>query len=175
MKGWVSHALTAVVFTLVGAFLASLVFGLKPEWVAAPPGGESSRARTRVEVLNGGGVDRLARRVTDSLRVIGFDVVYYGNANTFDRQVSVVLDRAGSPERALAVAQALGIPNVRSEPEPSLYLDVTVLLGRDWASAAGPMGLGAEVGLPATSTAMGLADDSDFWARVRRWLARSLP
>lgn len=176
MKGWVSHALTALVFTLVGAFLASLVFGLKPEWIAAPAGGESNRARTRVEVLNAGGVDGLARRVTDSLRVLGFDVVYYGNANTFDRQVSVVLDRTGASERALAVAQALGIPNVRSEPDASLYLDVSVLLGRDWASAGGPVRLGGELGAPtADATTMGLADDSDFWARVRRWLARSRP
>lgn len=166
MKGWGSHALTALVFTLVGAFLASLVFGLKPEWVAPPAVEDPYRSRTRVEVLNGAGLDGLARSVTDSLRVLGFDVVYYGNAQSFDRHVSVVLDRIGSPERALAVAQALGIPNVRSDPDASLYLDVTVLLGRDWASSAGSLAA------PRPTAAMALGDDRDFWRWLRERLAR---
>lgn len=165
MKGWGSHALTALVFTLVGAFLASLVFGLKPEWVAPPAVEDPHRGRTRVEVLNGAGVDGLARSVTDSLRVLGFDVVYYGNARSFDRQVSVVLDRIGSPERALAVAQSLGIPNVRSEPDASLYLDVSVLLGRDWGTPLGPLA-GPQ------AAAMDLGDDTDFWRWLRERLAR---
>lgn len=165
MKNWVSHALTAVVFTLVGAFLASLLFGLRPDWVAPPSEGGAS-PRTRVEVLNGAGIDGLARRATDSLRGLGFDVVYYGNAGSFDREASVVLDRVGASERALAVARALGIPNVRSEPDPSLYLDVTVMLGRDWGSGAPPL-----AGSPPSAT-MILGDDSGVWDWIRERLAR---
>jgi hypothetical protein len=88
--------------------------------------------RVRVEVLNAGGVPGQARAATDLLRDIGFDVVQFGNADTFDRDSSRVLDRVGRPELARAVAQALGVHEVVSEPDPNLFVDVTVLLGRDW-------------------------------------------
>jgi hypothetical protein len=88
--------------------------------------------RVRVEVLNGGGRVGVARSATSLLRDRGFDVVYYGNAGSFDRDSSVVLDRVGQMAWAEAVAEALGIGNVRSEPNPNLYLDVSVVLGRDW-------------------------------------------
>ncbi len=174
MKGWVSHLLTAIVFTLVGAFLASLVFGLRSP-TANRAAEEVPRQRIRVEVLNAAGIDGLARRATDSLRAAGFDVVYYGNAPTFDREWSVVLDRVGDRERALAAAAALGIPNVRSELERDLYLDVTVLLGRYWAAGtpqlptltAPPRADGPAA--PATPSA-----DSSFWKWLRGRIARLL-
>ncbi|MFG1691597.1 LytR C-terminal domain-containing protein [Gemmatimonadota bacterium] len=88
--------------------------------------------RIRVEVLNSGGEQGAARVATDELRSLGFDVVYFGNAEAFDAEMSAVVDRAGRLEAARAVADALGIGNVRSEPDTSLYLDTTVRLGRDW-------------------------------------------
>lgn len=91
-----------------------------------------SGERVRVEVLNAGGEQGVARIATDELRSLGFDVVYFGNAETFDAEMSAVVDRVGRLEAARAVANALGIRNVRSEPDTSLYLDTTVRLGRDW-------------------------------------------
>ncbi|MDZ7780128.1 MAG: LytR C-terminal domain-containing protein [Gemmatimonadota bacterium] len=88
--------------------------------------------RVRVEVLNGGGVGGAARRATEFARSIGFDVVYFGNAESFDRVESEVVDRVGRPELAEAVAEALGIGNVRSDPDPDLYVDVSVVLGSRW-------------------------------------------
>ena len=88
--------------------------------------------RVRVEVLNAGGVAGQARAATERLREIGFDVVSFGNAGTFDREVSTVVDRVGRPELASAVARVLGVDAVLSEPNPNLFVDVTVLLGKDW-------------------------------------------
>jgi hypothetical protein len=88
--------------------------------------------RVRVEVLNGAGVVGLARAATAQLREAGFDVVQFGNARTFDQDSSVVIDRVGRIELAEAVANALGIPNVLTEPDPNLFVEVTVLLGRTW-------------------------------------------
>jgi hypothetical protein len=90
----------------------------------------------RVEVLNAAGVAGVARDVTDLLREDGFDVVQYGNASSFDRDTTVVIDRVGRLELAEGVANALGIPNVLVEPDPDLFVDVTVMLGRDWAARA---------------------------------------
>jgi hypothetical protein len=89
-------------------------------------------AEIRVEVLNGAGGSGLARDVTHRLREGGFDVVYFGNAARFDYPRSVVLDRMGDPARGRAVAAALGIDTTATAVDPSLLLDVTVILGGDW-------------------------------------------
>ncbi len=105
--------------------------GLEREVITAPA------ERVRVEVLNAGGVSGLARGATDQLRDIGFDVVHFGNARAFDRDSSVVIDRVNRPDFARAVANALGIGTVVTQPDPNLFVDVTVLLGRSWSGPEG--------------------------------------
>jgi hypothetical protein len=88
--------------------------------------------RVRVEVLNGGGRDNMARVATDQLRDQGFDVVFYGNHRDCCADSSVVVDRVGNLAWARAVADALGIDQVRSDPDSNLYLDVSVVVGGGW-------------------------------------------
>ncbi len=129
--------LTFGVVLLVGALVGSALSQWRGSTIVPLQKGirPSIRDRVRVEVLNGGGYPGAAREATESLRELGFDVVFFGNAGTFDRDSSVVLDRIGSLEDARSVADALGIRNVRSEPDSNLYLDVSVVLGRDWRPA----------------------------------------
>jgi len=103
--------------------------------------------RVRVEILNGGGVRGQAGLATTIARDAGFDVVYFGNAASFDHVGSEVVDRVGRPDLARAVAAALGIDEVRDEPDPDRYVDVTVVLGSAWraepatdSSSAGEVG-----------------------------------
>ena len=86
----------------------------------------------RVQVLNGSRRAGLARQATDILRDAGYDVVSLGNARN-RRDESVVFDRVGQPEIAQRVAAALGIRNVQTEIDSALLLEVTVVLGTDWA------------------------------------------
>jgi hypothetical protein len=97
-------------------------------------------ARIRVEILNAGGVRGMAAEARDALRERGFDVVHYGNARTFGQEVSVVLHRGGGLEAARSVAAALGIAEVRSEPDSTLLVEVTVLLGSAWDPAGAGVG-----------------------------------
>lgn len=99
--------------------------------VTLPPMPEF-QGRVRVEVLNGGGHSGVAREATSVLRDLGLDVVYYGNAETFSPDPSVVMDRVGRLEDARKVADALGIRAVLSEPDSNLYVDLTVRLGPEW-------------------------------------------
>lgn len=118
----------------VGLFLGS---GLSREGSVselpqeAPPAYDLP-GRVRVEVLNGGGVSGVAWEATLALRDQGFDVVNYGNAGTYSADSSVVMDRVGDMETARMVAEALEIPLVLSEPDSTLFVDVTVRLGPDW-------------------------------------------
>lgn len=138
MKARLQAVAAFLVLLLVGALVGSAV----SQWDSIAPvirrsGSEASQqGRVRVEVLNGVGAIGAARTATDRLRNRGFDVVFFGNEGTFDRDSSLVLDRTERLVAARAVADALGIRNVRSEPDSNLYLDVSVLLGRDWEGLA---------------------------------------
>jgi hypothetical protein len=136
--GLAALALALVVFVV--SFIAGL--GAAPDERVtgdARRGGErldQIGTRIRVEVLNAGGVAGLARRATEHLRDRGFDVVAFGNAGVSGNERTVVLARTAEVEHAHAVAAALGVDSVSAEPDAQLFLDVTVLLGRDWPPVA---------------------------------------
>lgn len=127
------------VLVLVGSLLSGMGAGdagVLP--VRRGPVDAADEERIRVEVLNAAGITGLARGATDRLRSAGYDVVYYGNAESFGRDTSVVLDRIGRPEAARSVARSIGIPVVRERRDSSLYLDVTVIIGADWTGIPAP-------------------------------------
>jgi hypothetical protein len=133
----------------VAALIGSLAWGFlggrggpstslpEPAPKDAPPAAAvpAPSARVRVEVLNASGRPGLAREGTRILRDAGFDVVYFGNAEGFSPDSSLVLDRAGRIQTARRVADAVGIGRVRARPDANLGLDATVVLGRDWRPA----------------------------------------
>lgn len=126
---------------LVAILTGSLVLGLRsaprtPKQHAPAGPQPVVPERPRVEVLNAAGSAGLARAATRVLRESGIDVVYFGNAESFGRDSSVVIQRAGSAADARRVAEALGIQQIRQQPDSSLYLEVTVVLGRDWSAPA---------------------------------------
>lgn len=87
-----------------------------------------------VEVLNGNGVAGVAGSFTDYLREQGFDVQRTDNAPNFSYATTQVIARSDERGKALAVAHALQIDtsDVIINPDPSLQLDVTVILGKDY-------------------------------------------
>ena len=94
----------------------------------------------RVQVVNATTVRGLGRRATFYLRDRGFDVLEVGTTRSPDerRDSTLVLDRSGHPEWARRVAHAMGGARVEARPDSSRYLDVTVLVGRDWSPPAEP-------------------------------------
>jgi len=102
------------------------------------PGEKEPDARIRIALLNGCGSEGLALKFADVLRAHGFDVVNGngGNADSFDFDTSVVVDRKGDREKALIVAEFLGIEYVLDQYSANPYTieDVVVVLGRDWDS-----------------------------------------
>lgn len=114
-----------------------------------PAGKWTGEERVRVEVLNAGGVSGMAGAATEALREAGFDVVHFGNAGAFDAErPSTVIDRVGRTDFAQAVASSLGIDNVLSEPDPNLFVDVTVVVGGAWTPEIAAGAVEAEDDLP---------------------------
>ena len=105
-----------------------------PEPEESPAERVLAEGRVRVEVLNGGGVTGMARAATEILRDVGFDVVEIGNTRWDPERRSSVIDRVGRADVAQAVAAELGIDNVQSDPDPNLYVDVSVVLGSEWTN-----------------------------------------
>lgn len=130
----------AVVALLISAaFIASFAFGLGRRGGSASPMLEpemqvidAPTAAGRVEVLNASGERGMARAVTQRLRAAGFDVVYFGNAPASAGDSTIVLARIADDAVARAVAEHLGIARVATVPDTTLFLEATVILGRDW-------------------------------------------
>ncbi len=103
-------------------------------------------SRVRVEVLNGMGEPGAARRAAGRLREMGFDVVYFGNADRFDHDSTRILRRSDDPAAARRLADSMGVARVIDRPDPELYLDGTVILGEDWRERMRSRGEGADDG-----------------------------
>ncbi len=88
----------------------------------------------QVSVLNECGTKNIAINFTFFLRRCGFDVVETTNGSIPDRQFTTVVDAAGNFQNALRVAEAIGVKkqNVITRLDPKSYVDVEVLIGRDY-------------------------------------------
>lgn len=88
----------------------------------------------QIEVLNGCGENGIANAYTGVLRKNGFDVVETGNFENFNLPETIVISRSGIMDNAERVAMALGVDkeNILYEASPDFYLDVTVVIGKDF-------------------------------------------
>jgi len=137
LRGILVNVATVALALLVGFLLISLLIRhvFKPP-VDASRAGEPGSAVIQVDVLNGCGIGGAASASTSYLRARGFDVVEIRNYKTFDVQESLVIDRRGELEYARRVAYALGISkkNIVQQINDDYYVDVSVVVGRDYAS-----------------------------------------
>jgi hypothetical protein len=97
------------------------------------------KKNVQVEILNGCGVNGVAKSFQEYLRAQGFDVVNTENYTEnnklrWDVQQSFVIDRAGNLEQAKAVARSLNIneEKVVSKNLPNPIYDVSVVIGKDF-------------------------------------------
>jgi len=88
----------------------------------------------QVEVLNGCGVAGVGDGLTDVLRSKGIDVVKTGNYRSFDVDNTFIVDRTGKIETAEKVADSLNLDKrfVISEKNKNLFLDLTIIIGKDY-------------------------------------------
>jgi hypothetical protein len=90
----------------------------------------------RVAVLNGCGREGLAALCARKLRDEGFDVVngLGENADSFDFDVSVIVDRKGNIQKARMLADRVGITAIVDQRSDNPYIieDLVIILGRDW-------------------------------------------
>ncbi|MDW8153784.1 MAG: LCP family protein [Armatimonadota bacterium] len=106
----------------VRAVVLEMFYGLDPHAVA----------QTRVEVLNASEVPGMAREVAARLERMGFLVVRVGLAPK-PRNQTAILSHRGDARLARAVREMLGTGALATRPTRNVYVDLTVLVGRDYA------------------------------------------
>ena len=90
----------------------------------------------KVEVLNGCGLKGIAARTADFLRANHVDVVRSDNADHYDYPNTVIISRNENVESLKAVSRSFGVTlddktHILTDPDESLGVDVTVILGKD--------------------------------------------
>lgn len=94
--------------------------------------------RITVEVLNATDTRGLARQAMFALRDAGFDVVFHGN--TLERRDSTeILDRSGHTGWAMLAVRAMRGGRILQQPDSSRFVDLTVLVGRNWTPPRLPL------------------------------------
>ena len=120
----VLYSVSVIVLLAAVIYVAVSVYGL----VAPPP---SREVESVVLVQNGCGTEDIGLRTTRYLRDRGFDVVDFRNADSFDYEETIVVDRAGDMGAALEVARMLRIPNVIQQIPETPLVDIIIIVGAD--------------------------------------------
>jgi len=137
------NLLMNMVVVVLGLMVLILLYALIIPHVLPPtdPGRVDNPAHLvgeiiQVEVRNGCGVTGIVAQTTEFLRRHGFDVVEVGDFTSFDEDSTLIIDRVGDLKAAKKVARIMGVSDthVLQEISPDFFLDVSVILGKDYVS-----------------------------------------
>lgn len=95
--------------------------------------------RVVVRVVNGSQRRGLARKATFVLRDFGYDVVDYDGQGGPPLASTEIHVHTGRTEAAERVRRALGAGTITVRADSSRYVDLTIVLGRDWRPPAEPL------------------------------------
>ena len=125
------NAVRIVLIVLVGLCLVSAGFA-----VLGRAHGDAPLPTLQVEVMNGCGVDGLARRAARGLQELRQDVVGVDTVRDHAFATSFLIDRRGKPRLTRRLAERIGPCRVVLERTDDARADVTLVLGSDWRSLA---------------------------------------
>ncbi|HID93002.1 MAG TPA: LytR family transcriptional regulator [bacterium (Candidatus Stahlbacteria)] len=116
---------------LLGLFSLFYLISIGDRLVKSAKKEKKDLSSIRVQVLNGCGKTGMAKEVATFLRAKGFDVVDIGNTEYILH--TVILDRSDREQgNAIYVRKALRQGKLAFEPDPALFLEVTVIIGGDF-------------------------------------------
>jgi len=125
-----THVYVAGVVVLIFALAYPLLRSSEKEKVTWA---ENPSFDIRIQVLNGCGTEGVAEEVASCLRDAGFDIVGTGNADAFDYDHTLVVDRCGLMYKAVKVGKVLQCDRVMVHRIAAPATDVAVVVGSDWA------------------------------------------
>ena len=94
-------------------------------------------ARTRVEILNGNGVPGIGQKVASQLDLGAFQIVNSANADNFDHPETVIIIYGNDKDTVSAaekIKNELEVGRIESHPKNQDIADITIIVGKDYAS-----------------------------------------
>ena len=94
-------------------------------------------ARTRVEILNGNGVPGIGQKVASQLDLGAFQIVNSANADNFDHPETVIIIYSNDKDTVSAaekIKNELEVGRIESHPKNQDIADITIIVGKDYAS-----------------------------------------
>ncbi len=86
----------------------------------------------QIQVLNGCGKPGAAEGFRDYLTGLGFDVIEFGNAPSWNYERTLVLSRAETDRIAGDLAKVLGTPRLLHLRHDAALVEATVIVGKDY-------------------------------------------
>ena len=109
----------------------------EPKMLAKEVYQKNPMQKIKIEVLNGCGIKGIAAKTSEYLRSTHrIDVIRSDNANNYNYKNTLIIGRNENLENILLVSKSFGVSIdnkniIRHEPDESLGVDVTVILGKD--------------------------------------------
>jgi len=86
----------------------------------------------QIQILNGCGKPGAAEAFRSALTEVGFDVIEFGNAKSWNYENTMVISRSGSDRIASDLAKFLGTPYLIHLQHPESLVEATVVIGKDY-------------------------------------------
>lgn len=113
------------------SILAVIAFSLFVRWSGVEADYGLEHMSFQMEVLNGTGQTGLAMETAMKLRTMGIDVLVVGDAERYDFEESILIDRTGNPDLMKRLSRFIGCRRVLKQVQQKPLVDVTLIVGRD--------------------------------------------
>ncbi|HUV37572.1 MAG TPA: LytR C-terminal domain-containing protein [Patescibacteria group bacterium] len=113
------------------SILAIITFSLIVRWSGIEADYGLDLGSFQIEVLNGTGETGLAMEMAMKLREMGIDVLIVGDAERYDFDESILIDRKGNPDLMKRLSRYIGCHRVLKQIQPKPLVDATLIIGRD--------------------------------------------
>ena len=116
---------------IAASIIAIIAFSLVVRWSGIRADFALEGDSFQIEVLNGTGETGLAMETAMRLREMGIDVLLVGDAETYDFDESVLVDRKGNPDLMRRLSRILGCRRILKQVQQKPLVDATLIIGRD--------------------------------------------
>jgi hypothetical protein len=108
-----------------------IIFSVAVRWWHLREGVPAREFEFQIEVLNGSGREGIAMKTAMQLRRAGVDVLVVGDAERFDFDESILVDRKGNAELMVRLSRITGCRNIIEQRQEQPLVDATLIVGRD--------------------------------------------
>jgi len=142
LLNYILNILIIILLMLSGYFVYSLFDNSTKKGKITKEITDTSKSNTQeikknsisIEVLNGTGETGIAAIFREFLQQKEFDVIKMDNYTSSTEEKTIIIDRRSNIKKAKLVAEALGAKEsqVTQITNPTLQIDVTVIIGKDY-------------------------------------------